>query len=34
MTVEELEEFLQSSEYIQGIQNNTTGNATANRPAV
>lgn len=29
MTVEELEEFLQSSEYIQGIQNNTTGNATA-----
>ena len=29
MSVEELEEFLQSSEYIQGIQNNTTGNATA-----
>lgn len=29
MTVEELEEFLQSSEYIQGIQNNTTGNTTA-----
>ncbi len=27
--MEELEEFLQSSEYIQGIQNNTTGNATA-----
>ena len=29
MTVEELEEFLQSIEYKQGIQNNTTGNATA-----